>query len=132
MDWSTRGSIILGQDILLFKKLSRPGSGAHPASSSMGNVVFFAGVKQPGREADHSLLFRVAVRNVWRWTSSLSVGFHGVPNGYLACPLSVAGLSVCLSVGNVLHTRTQTDIKEHVLHPEKREARSIKRKAICD
>jgi hypothetical protein len=48
------------------------------------------------------------------------------------CPLSVASLSVCLSASNVLLTRTQTNINEHVLHSEKREARSIKTKAICD
>jgi hypothetical protein len=30
------------------------GSGAHPASYPMGNRGSFRGVKQPGREADHS------------------------------------------------------------------------------
>jgi hypothetical protein len=30
------------------------GSGAHPASHPMGTRGSFAGVKQPGREADHS------------------------------------------------------------------------------
>jgi hypothetical protein len=84
----------------------------------MDNVGFFAGIKRPGRGADHSLLFRAEFKNEWRWTSSLSVGFHGMTIGYL---LSILCQSlVCLSASNVLHTRTQTNINEHVLHSEKK------------
>jgi hypothetical protein len=43
------------------------GSGAHPVSSPKG-TVFSAGVKRPGREADHSLS-DAEVKNTWIYTS---------------------------------------------------------------
>jgi hypothetical protein len=39
------------------------GSEAHPASYPMGNVDNFLGVKQPGRQADHSAPSSAEVKN---------------------------------------------------------------------
>jgi hypothetical protein len=38
----------------LFSMSSRPDRGVHPASCPMGTAGSFAGVKRPGREADHT------------------------------------------------------------------------------
>jgi hypothetical protein len=54
------------------------GSGTHPASYSMGNRGFFLGVKQPGREADHSPSSSAEVKNAWSYTSIPLIRLHGV------------------------------------------------------
>jgi hypothetical protein len=36
------------------------------------------GIKQPGREADHSLPSSVEVKNAWSYTSTLPIHLHGV------------------------------------------------------
>jgi hypothetical protein len=46
------------------------GSGAHPASCSMGIKPFFPGVKRPEREADHSHPFSAEVKDEWSYTSA--------------------------------------------------------------
>jgi hypothetical protein len=46
------------------------GSGAHPASYPMGTRNFSLGVKQPGREANHSPPSSVEVKNSWSYTST--------------------------------------------------------------
>jgi hypothetical protein len=44
------------------------GSGAYPASYSMGNRNSFLGVKRPGREADHSPPSSAEVKNALSYT----------------------------------------------------------------
>jgi hypothetical protein len=46
------------------------GSGAHPASYSMGNRALFLWVKRPEREADHSPPSSAEVNNAWSYTST--------------------------------------------------------------
>jgi hypothetical protein len=46
------------------------GSGVHPASYTMGTAVFSPGVKQLGREADHSSPTSDEVKNTWMYTSN--------------------------------------------------------------
>jgi hypothetical protein len=45
------------------------GSGAHPASYTMGIKGSFPGSKWPGRDADHSPPFSAEVKNAWSYTS---------------------------------------------------------------
>jgi hypothetical protein len=51
------------------------GTGAHPASNRHGGS--FVGVKQPGRETDHSAS-RAEVKNEWSYTCAPSVCVYGV------------------------------------------------------
>jgi hypothetical protein len=45
------------------------GSGAHPASYTIGTDALFPGVKRPRREADHSPPVSAEVKNTWVYTS---------------------------------------------------------------
>jgi len=47
------------------------GSGTHQASYTMG-------AKRPERDADHSPLPSAEVKNVWSYTSTQSIRFHGM------------------------------------------------------
>jgi hypothetical protein len=58
------------------------GSGTHPASYPRGTRGSFPGVKQPRREADHSLPSSVKVKNAWSYTSTPPVCLHGVVLSY--------------------------------------------------
>jgi hypothetical protein len=51
------------------------GSGAHPASYTMGTGDSFSGVKRPGREADHSPPTNAEVKKMWIYTSTPPHGF---------------------------------------------------------
>jgi hypothetical protein len=46
------------------------GNGVHPTSDPLGTGGSFPGVKRPGREADHSLPARAAVKKTWIYTST--------------------------------------------------------------
>jgi hypothetical protein len=46
------------------------GSGAHPASYTMGNGALCPGLKRPGREADHSPSTSAEVKKMWIYTST--------------------------------------------------------------
>jgi len=50
-----------GKTLSLLQNI-QTGSGAHPASCS-GNSVALAGLKRPGREADHSPPFSAKIKN---------------------------------------------------------------------
>jgi hypothetical protein len=54
------------------------GSGAHPASYSIGTRGFSLGVKQPGCEADHSPPSSAEVKNAWSYTSTPPIRLHDV------------------------------------------------------
>jgi hypothetical protein len=54
------------------------GSGAHPASYSVGTRGSFPGVKCPGREADHSPPSSAQVKNACNCTSIPPIRLHGV------------------------------------------------------
>jgi hypothetical protein len=54
------------------------GSGAHPASCSIGTCGSFPGVKWQGRETDHSLPSSAEVKNAWSYTSTPPICLHGV------------------------------------------------------
>jgi hypothetical protein len=54
------------------------GSGAHPASYSMGTRVSFPGGKAAGREADHSPPCSAEVKNAWSYTTTPPIRLHGV------------------------------------------------------
>jgi hypothetical protein len=59
-----RGSIPDRQRIFSFSLCVRTGSGAHPASCTMGTVGPFPGGKgRPGRDADHSPPSSAEVKN---------------------------------------------------------------------
>jgi hypothetical protein len=51
------------------------GSGAHPASYTMGTRDSFPGVKRPGREADHSPPSSAEVKNAWSYISTPQYAF---------------------------------------------------------
>jgi hypothetical protein len=55
--------------IFIFTTGVQTGSGAHPASCSMGTRGSFPGVKRPGRKAVHSPPSSVEV-NAWNCTST--------------------------------------------------------------
>jgi hypothetical protein len=44
----------------------------------MGTRGSFPGVKRPGREADHSPLYSVEIKNAWSYTSIPPIRLHGV------------------------------------------------------
>jgi hypothetical protein len=46
------------------------GSGAHPASYTMGTGGSFPGIKRPGREVDHSTPTSAEVKKMWIYTST--------------------------------------------------------------
>jgi hypothetical protein len=54
------------------------GSGAHPASYSVGTTSYFPGVKRPGRKAENSLPSSAEVKNVWSYVFTLPIRLHGV------------------------------------------------------
>jgi hypothetical protein len=54
------------------------GSGAHPASYSVGTGGSFLGINRPGREADHSSPPSAEVKNSWCYTSTPPIRLHGV------------------------------------------------------
>jgi hypothetical protein len=54
------------------------GSGAHPASCSMGTWDSFPGVKQVRCEADHSPPPSAEVKNAWNYKSNSPISLHGV------------------------------------------------------
>jgi hypothetical protein len=54
------------------------GSGAHPASHSLGTGGAYPRVKWPGPEADHSTSLSAMVTNAWDNTSILSIRPYGV------------------------------------------------------
>jgi len=44
----------------------------------MGTKAFSLGAKRPGRVADHSPPSSAEVKNVWSYTSALSIRLHGM------------------------------------------------------
>jgi len=67
-----------GQVIWFFIFGTQIGSGAHPASYSMGRGVLSRGAKHPGCDFDHSPPCSYEVKNEWRYISSPPMRFHGV------------------------------------------------------
>jgi hypothetical protein len=57
------------------------GSGAHPATYSLGTRDSSLGIKLPGRETDHSSPSSAKVKNAWSYTSTPPVRLHGVMLG---------------------------------------------------
>lgn len=51
-------------------KVIQAGSGVHPASYLVGTGGSFSGVKQPGREADHSPPSSAEAKKTWIYTST--------------------------------------------------------------
>jgi hypothetical protein len=49
----------------------------------MGTRVFFLGVKQLGREADHSSPSNAEVKNAWSYASTSPMQLHGVVLSYI-------------------------------------------------
>jgi hypothetical protein len=75
--WTTEGSEFesqYGQEFSLLHVV-QTGSGAHPASYSMGTGGSFPGVKRQGREADHSPPTIVEVKKIWIYTSTPPYAF---------------------------------------------------------
>jgi hypothetical protein len=58
-----------------FLHVVQTGSGVHPTSYTMGTVDSFPGVKQPGREADHSPPTSAEVKKMWIYTSTPPYAF---------------------------------------------------------
>ena len=58
----------------------RTGSGAYPASFSMGTRVF-PGATWPGREVYHSPLSSARVKNEWSCTSASHIHLLGMDRG---------------------------------------------------
>jgi hypothetical protein len=52
------------------------GSGAHPASCSMGNGGSSSRTKRPGRESEHSPTFKAEINNEWSHTSTPPIRPH--------------------------------------------------------
>jgi hypothetical protein len=50
-------------------------TGVHPTSYTMGTGGSFPGVKQPGREADHSPPTSAEVKKMWIYTSTPPYAF---------------------------------------------------------
>ena len=65
------------RDVPLFQNI-QTGSGAHPASYSMGTGVPSLVVKQSGSENDHLLPSSANIKNVWSYTSTPNIGIHGM------------------------------------------------------
>jgi hypothetical protein len=51
--WASGVPFMAGAESFCLRHRIQTGSGAHPASYSMGTEALFSGVKRPGREADH-------------------------------------------------------------------------------
>lgn len=65
--------IPVGQEILLFSKLSRLALGP-----TQPPIQFVLGVKQPGHEVKHSPPLVLRVKNEWHRTSTFLIHLHGV------------------------------------------------------
>jgi hypothetical protein len=61
--------------LLLPYLVVQTGSGVHPTSYTMGTGSSFTGVKQPGREADHSPPTSAEVKKMWIYTSTPPYAF---------------------------------------------------------
>jgi hypothetical protein len=76
-----RGSRVLfpegGWEFSLHHRVQN-GSGAHPASYTMGTRRSFLGVKRPRREADHSPPSSAEVKNELSYTFTPPIRLHGV------------------------------------------------------
>jgi hypothetical protein len=72
-----------GKEIFSLLQNVQNGSGAHPASCSVGAVVISLGIKRLGREVDHLFPSSDEVKNEWSYTStSLPQYPQGVDNGW--------------------------------------------------
>jgi len=60
--------------------------GSGPSQPTIQGIPgFFPGVKQPGREAEHSLPPSAEVRNEWNYTATTTTRLHGVAgNNFLS------------------------------------------------
>ena len=63
------------KDLYLFRNVPT-GSGAHPASNSIGICFYTQGAKRPWREADHSTPSSPEVKNEWSYTSAHPLCLH--------------------------------------------------------
>jgi len=71
--WAGRSGVRLPagtRNFFLFLNV-QTGPGAHPASFSTGTVFVSPGVKQPGREVDHTSPISEKVKNVWSYNTVL-------------------------------------------------------------
>jgi hypothetical protein len=69
-DWGSRFRFPAGAGKFYPHHRVQNGSGAHPASYSVGTGGSFHVVKRPGREADHSPPSSAEVKNVWSYIST--------------------------------------------------------------
>jgi len=60
-----------------FSAFVQIGSGAHPASYTMGTGSYL-GVKQPGRGLDHPPPFSAEVKKEYNYTSTPPLGLRGL------------------------------------------------------
>jgi hypothetical protein len=65
-----RGSILGRIRIFFFRHRFQTGSGSHQPPIQWVPATLFAGIKQAGREADHSPHSRVQVKYMWCYTST--------------------------------------------------------------
>jgi len=72
------GSILgRGRDLSLRHRV-QTGSGAHPASYTMGTVVLTPEIKRQGRKATDSPPPTAKIKNAWRYTYTAPIRLHGV------------------------------------------------------
>ena len=60
------------------KILFSTGSEVDPAFYSLVIVIFFSGLRRPGRDIDYSPPSSAEVKSSWSYTSTSPVYFHGV------------------------------------------------------
>ena len=87
MGWSARSSRSRRDKKLSLPGTVQTGSGAHPASYSMGTVVLSRVVKRSGREIDHAPASSAQVKNGWSYTSRLPTRLHVVGKDHFYFPL---------------------------------------------
>jgi hypothetical protein len=72
------GWTIMGSSPRNSNKTVQTGSGAHPASYSVGTDALSPCVKWPGREVDHIPTSSTDLKNEWSYTSTHPIRLHGV------------------------------------------------------
>jgi hypothetical protein len=77
-DWGSRVQFLVGAENFSHHHLTQKGSGAHPASCTVGTRGSITGVKRPGREADHSPLSSAKVKECVDLYLHSPMHIHGV------------------------------------------------------
>jgi hypothetical protein len=77
MGWTTKGSEFefrYGQEFSLLQVV-QTGSGVHPTSYPAGAGALSLGLRQPGREANHSPPANAEVKKMWIYITTPSYAF---------------------------------------------------------